>query len=98
MLLRTADIDWVDAMDNYVRVHVGRDVHIVRETLTRLMQRLPADMFLRVHRSVVVNVDRIRETRSWPGSTLLLTLIDGTRLAVGRGYRSAVEEWLSRSG
>lgn len=98
VLLRTGEIDWVDAMDNYVRVHVGRDVHIVRETLTRLMQRLPADTFLRVHRSVVVNVDRIHETRSWPGSTLILTLTDGTRITVGRGYRSAVEEWLTRSG
>ena len=97
LLLQTAAVDWVDAMDNYVRVHVGPDVHIVRETLTRLLQRLPATDFLRVHWSVVINVDRIKETRSVTGSTLVVTLVDGTRITVGRGYRSAVEEYLSRS-
>lgn len=97
VLLHTANIDWVDALDNYVRVHVGQEVHIVRETLTRLMERLPSNAFLRVHRSVVINLDRIRETRSITGSTLVVTLADGTRITVGRGYRSAVEEYLSRS-
>lgn len=61
------------------------------------MQRLPENAFLRVHRSVVINLDRIRETRSITGSTLVVTLADGTRITVGRGYRSAVEEYLSRS-
>jgi two-component system LytT family response regulator len=96
LFVRTADVDWIEAMDNYVRLHVGRQTHLMRETLSRLEQRLPAQSFLRIHRSTIVNVDRIREVQPWFAGDYVLILGDGTKLTTGRRYRGAVRELLDR--
>jgi two-component system, LytTR family, response regulator len=97
VFVRTADVDWIEAMDNYVRLHVGREKHVIRETLSHLEQRLPAQSFLRIHRSTIVNVDRIREVQPWFAGDYVLILGDGTKLTTGRLYRKAVRELLDRS-
>jgi two-component system LytT family response regulator len=97
VFVRTADVDWVEAMDNYVRLHVGREKHLMRETLSHLEQRLPSQSFLRVHRSTIVNVDRIREVQPWFAGDYVLILADGTKLTTGRRYRSAVQALLDRA-
>jgi two-component system LytT family response regulator len=97
VFVRTADVDWIEAMDNYVRLHVARETHVMRETLSHLETRLPAGTFLRIHRSTIVNVERIREVQPWFGGDYVVILIDGTKLTTGRRYRAAVQTLLDRS-
>jgi two-component system, LytTR family, response regulator len=97
IFIRIADVDWVEAMDNYVRLHVGREVHVMRETMSHLEERLPPPAFLRVHRSTIVNVERIREIQPWFAGDYVLILTDGTKLTTGRRYRAAVKGLLDRA-
>ncbi len=96
LFVRTSDVDWIEAMDNYVRLHAGRDVHVMRETLSHLEERLPRGTFLRIHRSTIVNVERIREVQPWFAGDYVLILTDGTKLTTGRRYRAAVQALLER--
>jgi two-component system LytT family response regulator len=96
VFVRTSDVDWIEAMDNYVRLHVGRETHLMRETLSHLEARLPRGAFLRIHRSTIVNVDRIREVQPWFAGDYVLILGDGTKLTTGRRYRAAVQGLLDR--
>ena len=96
VFVRIADVDWVEAMDNYVRLHVGRDVHVMRETLSNLETRLAGSTFLRIHRSSIVNIDRIREVQPWFAGDYVVILTDGTKLTTGRRYRAAVQGLLER--
>lgn len=95
LLVRTDDVDWLEAMDDRVRVHVGRQAIVVRDTLTRLEGRLPMGRFLRVHRSSLVNVSRIRELQPWFQGDFVVVLGDGTRITTGRSYRRRVQEFLA---
>jgi two-component system, LytTR family, response regulator len=97
LFVRIDDIDWVEAEDNHVRLHVGPRTHVVRGTLTALERRLPAPRFLRAHRSAMVNVDRITEVQPWFGGDYVLILADGTRITSGRTYRERVQEFLRKS-
>jgi two-component system LytT family response regulator len=96
VFVRIADVDWVEAMDNYVRLHVGRDVHMMRETLSNLETRLAGSTFLRIHRSAIVNIDRIREVQPWFAGDYVVILTDGTKITTGRRYRAAVQGLLER--
>lgn len=96
MLLQTAEIDWLEAEDNNVNIHAGRTVYTVRDTLTRLEHRLPADRFLRIHRSTIVNIDRIREVQPWFQGDYVVLLADGTRLTSGRTYRQRVQQFITQ--
>jgi two-component system LytT family response regulator len=88
--VRTAEIDWIEAAGNYVRLHVGRDVHLLRETMNTLATRLDPSLFLRVHRSTIVRVDCIREMQPWFSGEYVIVLRDGTKLKLSRGYREQV--------
>ena len=83
----TADIDWCEAAGNYVRLHVGARTHFIRETMARLQEMLDPARFVRIHRSTIVNVDRIQELHSSFNGEYLVLLRDGTRLTLSRGYR-----------
>ena len=96
LFLRIEQIDWIEAADDYVRLHVGKQTLEHRDTLTRLEQRLPADRFLRIHRSTIVNVDRIREMQPWFQGDYVLIMQDGTRLTTGRSYRDRLKALLER--
>ncbi len=96
-LVPPADIDWVEAMDNYVRVHIGPATHTIRDTLTGVIRRLPAHMFLRVHRSAAINIGRFRELRTLAGTQHVVILADGTRVAAGRRHRLAIRRLLNQS-
>src|ERR1051326_5661736 len=65
VFLKVEDIDWIEASDNYVCLHCGRETHVVRETMSELEARLDPSKFLRVHRSAIVNLDQIRELQPW---------------------------------
>lgn len=96
LFLRIEQIDWIEAADDYVRLHVGKQILEHRDTLTRLEQRLPSDRFLRIHRSTIVNVDRIREMQPWFQGDYVLIMHDGTRLTTGRSYRERLKGLLER--
>lgn len=83
----TTEVDWFEAARNYVRLHVGPATHLVRTPLTALLEQLDPRRFVRVHRSIVVNVDRIREVQPWFGGDYLAILRDGQQLKVSRTYR-----------
>jgi hypothetical protein len=84
-------IDWLEASDNHVVVHTPAAKHTMRVPLARLAERLDPRVFVRVHRSTVVNIDRVREVQPWFHSELVVILKDETRLTIGRSYR---EEFL----
>ena len=90
--LGVGEIDWVEAADNYVRLHSGRDSHLLRETMSSIEKRLDPALFLRVHRSTIVNVRRIKELHPLFRGEYEIILQDGTRLATGRGYRDKLQE------
>jgi len=96
LLLDVMEVDWVEAQGDYVRLHAGRKTHLVRDTLTRFAGKLPPDRFVRIHRSAVVNVDRVRELLPKPNREWIVVLIDGTRLRLSRGYRDEVERLLPK--
>ncbi len=84
-----AEVDWLEAADDYVELHCGQAVHIVRERLSDLEQRLDPQVFARVHRSTIVNVERVREMHPMFRGDALLVLRDGTRLRLSRSHRAA---------
>jgi two-component system, LytTR family, response regulator len=84
-----ADVDWLEADDNYVRVHAGGRARLVRETLKSLEARLDPRRFARVHRSAIVNLERVRELRPTFNGEYVLVLATGARLTLSRGYRDA---------
>jgi two-component system, LytTR family, response regulator len=86
-----SDIDWVDADGDFVRIHAGKATHHLRETMAQIESKLPADTFVRVHRSVIVDLGRIREVQPWFKGDYVLIMHDGTKLRSGRTYREVVQ-------
>ena len=81
------DIDWIESADNYVELHVGPESHLLRETLNALEERLPAEQFVRISRSAMVNPQRIKELRRMLYGGYEITLITGATLTLSRRYR-----------
>jgi two-component system LytT family response regulator len=90
--VRLAEIDWVEADANYVRLHTSGEVHAFRESMRNMESRLPPDVFLRIHRSAIVNIGRIRELQPWFHGEYIAILQDGTKLTVSRAYSSRLDE------
>lgn len=95
--LRSETIDWVEAAGKFVHLHVGRSIHALRESMAELEQELDPARFLRISRSVIVNIDRIQEIQPWFQGDYVLILTDGTRLTSTRGYRDNMRKLLGRS-
>lgn len=87
VFIKVGDIDWLEACGNYVSIHVGRETHLMRDTLRALCERLDPARFVRLHRSAVVNVDRLRELLPWSRGEQVAVLQDGTQLTIGRAFR-----------
>jgi two-component system LytT family response regulator len=90
-ILNEADVDWVRAEGDYVRVHAGGRGHLLRETMSAMAERLDLTRFARIHRSTIVNVSRIRELKPLPNREYTVVLRDGTQLRLSRGYRDALK-------
>jgi two-component system LytT family response regulator len=88
--VETVRIDWLEAAGNYVRVHAGERSWLVRATLASLMDSLDPRRFVRIHRSTIVNLDRVREIQPWVGGDYLAILTDGRQLRVSRTHREAL--------
>ena len=85
--LKTDEIDWIEAAGNYVRLHVGREGHLLRETMSHLEAKLNPDKFLRIHRSTLINIDRIKELHPLFSGDYTVTLRDGRQVTLSRSYR-----------
>jgi len=92
LLLKLEEIDWIEAADNYVEVHVGNESYLLRETLTHLEARLPASLFLRISRSTIVNVERIKELQPMFHGEYVVVLRSGAKLTLSRGYRDKLQQ------
>ena len=88
--LKPSEIDWIEADGKHAVLHAGRETHVVRHTLTRLEQRLAAHGFVRVHRSAIVNVDRIKELEPWFHGEYVVILKDGTKLTSSAAHSQAL--------
>lgn len=89
------EIDWINAEDNYVRIHAGGKTYLMRETVGGIEQRLDRDRFVRIRRSTIVRIDRIKEIRSLLNGTFELHLEDGTRVTSARRFREQIERLLA---
>jgi two-component system LytT family response regulator len=94
--LRADEIDWVEAAGNYVRLHVGAESHLLRETMNSIETRLNPDTFFRIHRSRIVNIERIKELQPWFNGEYVVILRNGTKLTLSRGYREKLQDRLGR--
>ena len=95
--IRTREIDWCEAAGNYVRLHVGAQTHLVRGTMAHIESQLDHAQFVRIHRSTIVNVDRIQELHSSFGGEYVVLLQDKTRLTLSRGYREGLQAKLGKT-
>jgi two-component system LytT family response regulator len=89
------EIDWIEAVGDYTCFHLGQSRPLLRETLNTLETRLDPKKFVRIHRSTMVHVSRIKELHTLPNRELRLRLNDGTDLKVSRTYRDRLDRWLS---
>ena len=96
--LKTDEIDWIEAAGNYVKLHVGRDSHMIRETMNGIESKLDPAKFLRIHRSTVVNIDRIKELHPMFSGDYAVILRNGTELALSRNYRERFTELFENHG
>ena len=90
IFVRTEQIDWIEAERNYIRLHVGGRSYLLRENLSHIASVLDPATFCRIHRSTIVNIDRIQAVESLVRGEYLVVLHDGTKLTSGRSYRRAL--------
>jgi two-component system LytT family response regulator len=95
--LRTEEIDWIEAAGNYVRLHLAEESHLFRETMNGMEGRLDSRRFVRIHRSRIVNTERIKELQPWFNGEYVVILRNGTRLTLSRGYREKLQEQLGKA-
>ncbi|HEY2345771.1 MAG TPA: LytTR family DNA-binding domain-containing protein, partial [Xanthomonadaceae bacterium] len=96
-LVEQASIDWMESQGNYLALHAGPTMHLIRRTLADFEAELDAGRFVRIHRRVIVAVDRIGEMKSLANGDATLQLIDGQQLRVSRRYRETVrKQWAGR--
>jgi two-component system, LytTR family, response regulator len=94
IFLGVDEIDWIEAADNYVQVHAGRESHLLHATMNSLERRLDPNQFLRIHRSTIVNIKRIKELHPMFHGEYRIILKDGAQLTSGRGYRENLRKLL----
>lgn len=95
--LSVEEIDWIEAQGNYVAVHAGKKSHLIRETIGSLSEQLDSNKFVRIHRSSIVNLERIRELQPWSHGEYHVILHDGTQLTLSRSYRENFQIALGRT-
>ena len=88
------DIDWIGAEGNYLSLHVGEEQHLIRETMNAFEQQLDPQSFVRIHRSTIVNLDRVRELTPLFNADQCVLLKDGTELTLSRSYHDRVKALL----
>ena len=90
--LRFDEIDWVESAGNYVKLHVGSESHLLRETMSEMERKLSGEKFVRIHRTAIVHIDRIRELQPWFNGEYIVLLTNGEKLTASRGYKKKLSE------
>ena len=85
--LKFDEIDWIESAGNYVKLHVGPESHLLRETMNEMEKRLGSEKFVRIHRTTIVNVDCIKELQPWFNGDSIVILTNGTKLTASRGFK-----------
>ncbi len=83
----SADIDWIDAAGDSVRLHAGKATHVLRKSMGEMLAMLDNGQFVRIHRSTIVNIAKVRELQPWFHGEYVVLLNDGTKLELSRGYK-----------
>ena len=94
--VRADEIDWIESAGNYVKLHVGADTHLLRETMNAVEAQLPPDTFYRVHRCHIVNIERVKELQPWFNGEYVVILRTGAKLTLSRGYREKLQDRIGR--
>ena len=95
--LKAEEIDWIEAEGDYMKFHVSGRTHLMRETMARLEARLDPRKFIRIHRSTIVNIDRLRKLSPSFAGEYAVILHDGTKLKLSRGYHERIATLLKQS-
>jgi two-component system LytT family response regulator len=96
IFLKTSEIDWIEAEGDYVKFHVPGRTHLMRGTMAALEERLDSTRFIRIHRSTIVNADRLRKLSPSFEGEYAVVLQDGTKLRLSRGYHDRIKALLGR--
>ena len=94
--VRASEIEWIEAAGNYVKLHVGPETHVFRETMNAIEAKLDPGLFFRIHRSHIVNIERVRELQPWFNGEYVVFLTSGARLTLSRGYREKLQDRMGR--
>jgi two-component system LytT family response regulator len=97
VFLSTSGVDWIEAADYYASLHIGSKTHLLRRSMNDLESDLDPTSFCRIHRSTIVNLDRVREIRFDSEAEYEVLLADGTKLRMSRRYRKDLESRLNRA-
>lgn len=97
LFLPVSEVRWIGAEENYVRICTGSETHLLRETMARVEERLDPNMFLRVHRSAIVNLHFVKEVRNDPQNDFAVVMTNGQKIPMSRSYHSRVRELLARN-
>jgi two-component system LytT family response regulator len=89
--VRVGDIDYIESAGNYVKLHVGNDAYLIREKVGDLAAKLNPSSFVRIHRSTIVNLDKVKEIQPWFSGDALVILRGGQKLRLSRGFRGALD-------
>jgi two-component system LytT family response regulator len=95
--LKAEEIDWIEAEGDYMKFHVGGRAHLMRETMARLEAKLDPKRFIRIHRSTIVNIDRLRKLSPSFAGEYAVILHDGTKLKLSRGYHERIAALLKQA-
>ncbi len=95
--LKAEEIDWIEAEGDYMKFHVNGRTHLMRETMARLEARLDPKHFIRIHRSTIVNIDRLRKLSPSFAGEYAVILHDGTKLKLSRGYHERIAALLKQA-
>ena len=93
VFVKVRDIDWIESSRNNVRIHVGPTIYLLHETTSAIASRLDPKKFLRIHRSAIVNIERIKELHPWFNGDYAVLLRDGTQLTLSSSYRDRLKEF-----
>ncbi len=97
VFLNVDDLDWVEAAANYVRLNANGETHLFRETISRISERLNPNQFIRIHRSIIVNVRKIKELMPVNSGEYVVILKSGKELSCSRGYRCNVQQVIEKN-
>ena len=95
VFLPLSDIRWISAEENYVRIRTATETHLLRETMARLQEKLDPEVFLRIHRSSIVNLQFVKEVRTELDGEYSVVLLNGEKVSMSRSYRARITDLLT---